>query len=493
MSPSPQPPAIVGIDLGTNYSMIATMAADGNPVVHEVDGHPNRIIPSAVCLLPGREGVGEESKRLAAIKTPLTYTRFKRTAMASGEEFAGAEGPVTAIDLSARILATLLETRALEDREIGTAVVTVPAEFDHAARQATKEAAVQAGLGDVRLVNEPTAAAVYYVWQKGGEFTGNLAVFDLGGGTLDVTILRADGWRVEVLATGGLIDLGGIDFDDALVDFVRREYETRSGGSLEPEDFTVIDAERAKINLSKYPEERIKVRGNVGKLTLDITRSQFEELITPVLSRISGLIEDVIERSGLTVADIDQLLAVGGSTRIPAVRRIAAEHFGIEPVSFDHVDQVVAKGAVVFAAKEAEETIRAVLLEDDVEEEIEELEIIERTGKSFGTDATDDQGEYYHSIIIPVGTEIPCSKTRKYRVRSSEATSLPCMVLESSGTDRRFDSARIVEEIELPLRPDRRPEDLVFVTFGYDENQMMTCEFRDGEDGELVKVDISGH
>ena len=477
MSHSLQPPAIVGIDLGTTYSLIATWGPDGSPATHEVEGQNSRLVPSAVSLQPGREGVGDAAKRASAgLERPLTYTRFKRTAMASGEEFDGPEGPVTAIDLSARILATLLETPALEDREIGQVVVTVPAAFNHVAREATKEAAVQAGLGDVRLVNEPTAAALFYVSQKGGEFTGNLAVFDVGGGTLDITILRADGWKVEVLATGGLIDLGGIDFDDALVDFVRREYESRSGGRLDPDDFTVIQAEEAKINLSKYPEERIKVRGNVGKLTLEVTREQFEELISPHLSRIPKLIEKVIERSGLTVGDIDQLLAVGGSTRIPAVRRIAAEHFEKEPFSFDHVDQVVAKGAVVFAAKEAEEIV---------------LVVTERTGKSFGTDASDDDGNFYHSIIIPMGTEIPCSQTRKYLVRSSEASALACMILESSETDRSFDSANVVKEIELPLRSGRRPEDLVLVTFGYDEDQMMTCEFRDGEDGDLVKVEIS--
>lgn len=521
MNQSDKGPAIVGIDLGTTHSLIATLSADGEPVVHDWrDQENSKLVPSAVCLEPDHEGVGDIPRRRAAQRETLTYTRFKRTAMASGEHFEGPKGPVTAVDLSARILTRLLENPALEGRKISKAVITVPAMFNNAARSATKAAAALAGLDDVRLVNEPTAAALYYIWQMKGDFNGNLAVFDLGGGTLDVTILHANGLKVEVLATGGLINLGGVDFDDALLGYVRQGYTTESGGSFTAQDYNVIKAEKSKINLSKYQEERIKVRGSKGKKTLQLGQADFEKLIAPLLSDIPPLIEEVIQRSKLTVGDIDQLLAVGGSTRIPAVRRVAAEAFKREPINFGHVDQVVAKGAVVFAAKEAEESWRSPppgsdpepgvavasqptavkppkadevagpILDEEVVRTLREMEIVERTSKSFGTDAIDENGEEYHSIIIPVGTQIPCKETKKYRVRSRTIRTLPCKILESSDNDRDMQSTDLVAEIALPLRPDRQPQDVLFVTFGYDKDQVMTCEFQDGEDGDLVTKEI---
>ena len=168
---------------------------------------------------------------------------------------------------------------------------------------------------------------------------------------------------------------------------------------------------------------------------------------------------------------------------------MAKEHFGREPVKFDHVDQVVAKGAVVFAAKEGKD-IRA-NLEGHVEDALDHLEVFEQTSKSFGTDAINAHHEEYYSEIIPLGAEIPCKKEKKYRVLSPGESSLLCKILESSDGSKDINSARLVSEVNLPLRPNRNPKDTILVTFGYDKNQMMTCEFQDGPERMVKTVKIS--
>ena len=241
--------AIIGIDLGTTFSAVATLDETGRPmIVHNPDG--GNIMPSCVTENEGVIVVGEFAQRTWGNAPDKAAARFKRdmgtssTHTVNGREF-------TPTELSTFVLKKLIQDAAAVIGPIREAVVTIPANFAHEAREATMSAAKAAGLNVRFIINEPTAAALYYAFKSGDGLSGNYAVYDLGGGTFDVSIIRVDGQNVEVLASNGVSKLGGDDFDDALCEIVARKYRDLAGEETEPDDYTKNDAEEDKKSLSR--------------------------------------------------------------------------------------------------------------------------------------------------------------------------------------------------------------------------------------------------
>ena len=365
-SPNPHERRIaVGIDLGTTHSLVAAVRNGAAECLPDADGKV--ILPSVVRYVDAqRRQIGyaalehqasDPGNTIASVKRlmgrgikdiahpeKLPYALFDTPGMVQVRTIAGDKSPV---EVSAEILATLrFRAEDTFNDDIYGAVVTVPAYFDDAQRQATKDAAQLAGLNVLRLINEPTAAAIAYGLDNGSE--GVYAVYDLGGGTFDISILRLSAGVFEVLATGGDSALGGDDYDRALADWLLQETGL---AAATPEDQALLMAEArsAKEALSSEDIVTAEVDLSTGGLDLSLNREQFEQVTAPLTARTLQAVRKALRDAGLQKEDIQGVVMVGGSTRMPQVRRMVGEFFGQEPLTNLNPDEVVALGASIQA------------------------------------------------------------------------------------------------------------------------------------------------
>lgn len=358
---------MAGIDLGTTYSLVSVVK-DGQTEVLTAEGD-SKTLPSVVWFGPeGQVEVGRAARAHAADRSGATIASAKRfmgraqvEAHAEDEltpyAFASdVEGPVvyfqvgpdkrvTPMEVGAHVLSTLARRAEAElGGPLDGVVITVPAYFDDAQRQATKDAARIAGLTVLRLLNEPTAAALAYGLEKNKE--GMFAVFDMGGGTFDISILRLEDGVFQVLATGGDSRLGGDDIDRAVAEhFLERQGISAGAAPHEVATRALAAAREAKERLTDAEQTEIEIEGQ----TFPLSRADFETLAKPVIKRCAGPIRQVLADTGLEGDELDGVVLVGGSTRVPAVRRYVAQTFGQDPLHDLDPDQVVAMGAAVQA------------------------------------------------------------------------------------------------------------------------------------------------
>ncbi|CAP43115.1 Fe-S protein assembly chaperone HscA [Bordetella petrii] len=365
-SPAPhQRKLAVGIDLGTTNSLVAAVRSSTPEVLRDAEGQA--LLPSAVrYCADGKVVIGRQALAQQAADPFNTVVSVKRfmgrsldEARASGApyEFVDApgmvrlrtaQGELSPVEVSAQILAVLRQRAedVLGDDLVG-AVITVPAYFDDAQRQATRDAARLAGLNVLRLLNEPTAAAIAYGLDQAAE--GTYAVYDLGGGTFDVSILRLTKGVFEVVATGGDTALGGDDFDWSISEFARASL---GDAPLAPADrrTVLVAARAAREALSQASEAPLRATLQDGRqLNLTLTQAQFEQLAEPLVRRTLDRARSALRDAGLAVGDINGVVMVGGATRMPVVRRAVGELFGTEPLVDLDPDQVVALGAALQA------------------------------------------------------------------------------------------------------------------------------------------------
>lgn len=365
-SPNPHERRIaVGIDLGTTHSLVAAVRNGSAECLPDVDGKV--ILPSVVRYVDAqRRQIGyaalehqasDPANTIASVKRlmgrgikdiahpeKLPYTLLDTPGMVKVRTVAGEKSPV---EVSAEILATLrFRAEDTFNDDIYGAVVTVPAYFDDAQRQATKDAAQLAGLNVLRLINEPTAAAIAYGLDNASE--GVYAVYDLGGGTFDISILRLSAGVFEVLATGGDSALGGDDYDRALADWLLQEAGL-SANTPEDQALLMAEARRVKEALSAVDSVKVDIGLSGGALRVLLNRDHFEQQTAPLTARTLQAVRKALRDAGLQKEDIQGVVMVGGSTRMPQVRRLVGEFFGQEPLTNLNPDEVVALGASIQA------------------------------------------------------------------------------------------------------------------------------------------------
>lgn len=407
----------VGIDLGTTYSALARVDEEGRPqLVANAEGKATT--PSVVGFQGGHILVGDAAKELQALGSRSIVAYFKRQ-MGDPQFLFQVEGTdYTAVDLSALVLRKLkADAEALLGEPITRAVITVPAYFRNAERLATIEAGTQAGLEVIQVINEPTAAAVAYGFDR-QEVGRRLVVYDLGGGTFDVTVLELTSKGVRVLSSDGDHQLGGKDWDDRIVTWLASQFEAEFGMDPLAEAVTVADllhqAEEAKLRLSTLESTPLTLtyRGHRGRYLL--RRSVFEELTADLMAQTASFVKRVLEDLHLGPEAIDGVLMVGGSTRMPVVRRYLEAAFGRPPLSGINPDQAVALGAALVAAAAppkagilcppAAHALRGAIVVADV------------TNHSLGMIALNaSKTAYVNSIILPKNRAIPCQESRPYQ------------------------------------------------------------------------------
>jgi molecular chaperone HscA len=360
----------VGIDLGTTHSLVAAVRHGVAECLPALDGRA--IVPSVVRYLDPAQGgagrqigydalaaqIGDPANTISSVKRlmgrrrdqvvdvdRLSYTVVDENGMAVVETVAGRKTPM---EVSAEILATL-RFRAEDsfDDELFGAVITVPAYFDDAQRQATKDAAQLAGINVLRLINEPTAAAIAYGLDNGSE--GVYAIYDLGGGTFDVSILRLTRGVFEVLATGGDSALGGDDYDQALAAWVLQQ--SGLGPVVDAAERAALhhEARRVKEQLTTHPEVLLRAEIEGRAIEQMVRRDDFEACTAGLTARTMGAVRKVLRDAGVTPDDVQGVVLVGGSTRMPVIRRAVGDFFGREPLTNLNPDEVVALGAAIQA------------------------------------------------------------------------------------------------------------------------------------------------
>ena len=496
---------IIGIDLGTTNSCVAVF--EGNEPVVIANSEGKRTTPSVVGFVEGGERkIGDPAKRQAITNPKKTVYSIKRF---MGETYAQTEKEIARVpfnvvneggyprvdidgrkytpqEISAMILQKMKKTA--EDylgQEVTDAVITVPAYFSDSQRQATKEAGQIAGLNVRRIVNEPTAAALAYGVDKANKDM-KIAVFDLGGGTFDISILEFGGGVFEVLATNGDTHLGGDDFDQVIIDWLVSEFRKEEGADLTVDPMAMQRlkeaAEKAKIELSSSSSTEINLPyimpvGGVPKhLVKTLTRAQFEQLAHDLIQACLAPCQNAIRDAKLTTSDIDEVILVGGSSRIPAVQTLVRNYFGKEPSKGVNPDEVVAVGACIQGA----------IL--NKEGGVGDIVLLDVTPLTLGIETMGG----VMTKLIEANSTIPCKKSEIFSTAADNQTEVTIHVLQ--GERPMAAQNKSIGQFNLTgIAPARRGIPQIEVTFDIDANGILKVSARDKATGkeQAIRIEAS--
>jgi len=492
---------IIGIDLGTTNSCVAVM--EGNDPVVIANDEGSRTTPSVVAFMDnGERKIGDSAKRQAVTNPKRTIASVKRF---MGKRFSEVKNldrvaydvvkgdndtirikiddrKYTPQEISAMILQKMKKTA--EDylgQDVTEAVVTVPAYFNDSERQATKEAGQIAGLEVKRIINEPTAAALAYGLDKRNQDM-TIAVFDLGGGTFDVSILDLGDGVFEVKSTNGDVSLGGDDFDDVIVDWLAAEFKNDEKMDLKKDPMAhqrlKEAAEKAKIELSASSETEINlpyvtaIDGVPKHLVKKLTRAKFEQLADSLIQRTLKPCEQALKDAGLSISDITEVILVGGSTRIPKVQEVVEKFFGKKPSKGVNPDEVVALGA----------SIQGGILSGDVQDDIV---LVDVTPLSLGLEVMGG----VMNVLIESNSTIPTKKSQTYTTAQDNQPSVEIHVLQ--GERPMAKDNRSLGRFHLDgIPPAQRGVPQVEVTFDLDANGILSVSAKDKGTGKEQNIRI---
>ncbi|MCI1274088.1 MAG: molecular chaperone DnaK [Clostridiaceae bacterium] len=469
----------IGIDLGTTNSVVAVMEGGKPTVIANAEG--SRTTPSVVGFSKtGERLVGQLAKRQAILNPDKTIASIKRH---MGEDYkVNIDGKdYTPQEISAMILRKLADdASAYIGEKVTSAVITVPAYFNDAQRQATKDAGKIAGLDVLRIVNEPTAAALAYGLEK--DKSEKVLVFDLGGGTFDVSILEIGDGVHEVLSTSGDTHLGGDDFDQKVMDWITEEFKNQEGIDLKSDKGAMQRikeaAEKAKCELSSIMETNINLpyitadANGPRNLDLNLTRAKFEDLCSDLLNRCKTPVENALRDANVSKNDIDEVVLVGGSSRIPAVQRLVKEYTGKDPNQSVNPDEVVAVGAAVQAGVLAGE--------------VKDIVLLDVTPLTLGIETLGGVS----TPLVPRNTTIPVSKSQVFSTAENNQTAVDIHVLQGERPMAKDNKSLGMFRLD-GIPPAMRGLPQIEVTFDIDANGIVNVSAKDKATNKEQKITIT--
>lgn len=484
----------IGIDLGTTFSVTATINSNGNPEII-LNDEGERITPSVVYFESESSLVVGTSALEQIVTNPANVVRCIKREMGNNEYFFEAFGRKhSAVDISSYILKKLINdvSKFHPGSDVKQVVITVPAYFDEIRRKATMDAAKKAGLTVLRIINEPTAAALAYANQ--GHITGKTLIYDFGGGTFDVSVVDIKSQtEINVLSSEGDHQLGGYDIDLLIANYFAKKYSENfmSDKIVGARVNTISGCEHVKKVLSKTVKASKKLDSGTEQLLCELTRETLEDLIKELITRTEMLIESAIIQAALSFESIDNVILVGGSTRIPAVKKMLQTKFNKEPISSLSPDEAVALGAAIQAGLLVANKGNADLTPTAIKS-LNRTKLSDVTAHSFGTLIVDEFTKTLRNdILIPKNTPLPASCTKEYYTNVDNQTSLECNITQGEDEDPTY--VNLIKKELMTLPNGRRKGSPVHVTYIYDANGRMSCNFLDVGSGvaKVVSLDFN--
>ena len=469
----------IGIDLGTTNSVVAVMEGGKPTVIANAEG--SRTTPSIVGFSKtGERLVGQLAKRQAILNPDKTVISIKRE---MGNDYkVNIDGKnYSPQEISSMILRKLADdASSYLGEKVTSAVITVPAYFNDAQRQATKDAGKIAGLDVLRIVNEPTAAALAYGLEK--DKPEKVLVFDLGGGTFDVSILEIGDGVHEVLSTSGDTRLGGDDFDEKIINYLADEFKKQEGIDLRNDKQAMQRlkeaAEKAKCELSSVVETTVNLpfitadANGPKHLDVTLTRAKFEELSHDLLERCKKPVEQALKDASLSKGDIDEVVLVGGSTRIPAVQALVKEYTGKDPNQSVNPDEVVAIGAAIQAGVLAGE--------------VKDIVLLDVTPLTLGIETLGG----VMTSLVPRNTTIPVSKSQVFSTADNNQTAVDIHVLQGERPMAKDNKSLGMFRLD-GIPPAMRGVPQIEVTFDIDANGIVNVSAKDKATNKEQKITIT--
>ena len=491
---------IIGIDLGTTYSAIAQLDDLGNPeVLSSTD--ENRKITASTIYVSGEKVIVGDKALDALAATPKNVISETKRQMENDVVYSVEKGAWVEKDEAeencytpAQVSSFILSKLKGYTSDVQKAVITVPALFAEKARVATLDAAKMAGIEVIELINEPTAAACYYASLPNVEkITGKILVFDLGGGTFDVTLCDVVDQKVDVITSRGDKWLGGKDFDQEILNLIDEKYKKETGKNLDLSEgklqYLEI-AERIKRSLSVKNKHAEVVEGPEGPKKIEISRSEFEQSIQMHIEKLKMLLEECIDGSGHEVGEINHTLLVGGSTRIPIISKTIEKVMGKPPLKGVNVDEAVAAGAAVYAGLKSKNSLNTAQKKAIGKVQLKDVcnfymgTLVQRDDPVLNRKVTENL------VVIERDSKLPAEETTTVYTIYDDQRGIDCSITQSEGRESNREFVNVIHQGDLEF-PDKKPKGReIEITYKYDTSGVMHCAFKDVSSDKKYEISL---
>lgn len=482
---------LIGIDLGTSTTLMAALNAAGQPEIVKNDEGDNLTHSAVLFEADSKVTVGKEAKKLLGVaEDGRIFVEYKRD-MHDNSVVHRVDGKEwRPRDFSAMVLKKLRLKLESEQKSADAVIITIPANFMDEARVNTLQAAKDAGfdLREDALINEPTAAALYYITRPGANIQGKCLVYDFGGGTFDATVLEVKGDDIQVLTSNGVQHLGGKDLDDRLLELIGKKFTAQTGAAFDAKALMLCkwDIEQYKHTLSVRDKVDLAIRSaEHGAVRLQVTRDEFEAAISSLIAQANMAVETALDNAKIGPSDIHHVFLAGGTTRIPAIAASVEKLIGKKPYT-DNPDEAVAKGAAIYAGIRNKG-----LLGSGQRQVLGSKKVTDVSPGFYGTIVHTGQGQLKNRNLINKDEPLPASRTETFYRGPEHGDRLRIQITQSANPTDDPDLVNVVLNEWWPNLPEVTESTEIIVTYSYDTNGIVKCKFLDKASGKVFERELT--